>query len=216
MEAISGFKSLRFLLTDSKVPRDTKRLVAGVSQKKLEDPETIGRILDAIQTITDEARRALMDTELPRDALLSALSALINENHAHLVSLGVSHPVLEDIRARTAAEPYRLSTKLTGAGGGGCAVTLIPDDLDESILRELVDSLSDTAFVPYLTSVGGSGLGFLSPHQPDNYAGPVTPPETPGEGEREVRRASLQAAFEEKAIPELAEWAAGRGRWLYV
>ncbi len=30
------FKSLRFLLTNSKVPRDTKRLVAGVGQKKLE------------------------------------------------------------------------------------------------------------------------------------------------------------------------------------
>jgi mevalonate kinase len=35
MEPILGFKSLRFLLTDSKVPRDTKALVAGVGAKKL-------------------------------------------------------------------------------------------------------------------------------------------------------------------------------------
>jgi len=28
------FKSLRFLLTNSKVPRDTKKLVAGVGEKK--------------------------------------------------------------------------------------------------------------------------------------------------------------------------------------
>lgn len=53
--------------------------------------------------------------------------ALINENHAHLVTLGVSHPTLEAIRVKTAAHPYALSTKLTGAGGGGCAVTLVPD-----------------------------------------------------------------------------------------
>lgn len=34
MEPIHGFKSLRFLLTDTKVPRNTKQLVAGVSLKK--------------------------------------------------------------------------------------------------------------------------------------------------------------------------------------
>jgi mevalonate kinase len=36
--------SLQFLLTNSKVPRDTKRLVAGVAQKKLEVSGVIGRI----------------------------------------------------------------------------------------------------------------------------------------------------------------------------
>jgi mevalonate kinase len=142
-----SFKSFRFLLTDSRVPRNTKKLVAGVAAKKFavrflvlhalltrdlimmisQEPEVVELILDSIQSICDEARRALGDPELPRDALLSALAALITENHAHLVSLGVSHPVLEAIRTQAAAEPYRLSTKLTGAGGGGCAVTLIPD-----------------------------------------------------------------------------------------
>ena len=34
MEPIHGFKSLRFLLTDTKVPRNTKQLVAGVALKK--------------------------------------------------------------------------------------------------------------------------------------------------------------------------------------
>ena len=50
----------------------------------------------------------------------------MRENHQHLVTLGVSHPSLETIREKT-ANPHGLSTKLTGAGGGGCAVTLIPD-----------------------------------------------------------------------------------------
>lgn len=36
MDPIQGFKSLKFLLTDSKVPRDTKALVAGVSARKLQ------------------------------------------------------------------------------------------------------------------------------------------------------------------------------------
>lgn len=52
---------------------------------------------------------------------------MIEENHSHLITMGVSHASLEAIKAKTAASPYRMSTKLTGAGGGGCAVTLIPD-----------------------------------------------------------------------------------------
>jgi len=34
LELTSRFKSLKFLLTNSKVPRDTKKLVAGVAEKK--------------------------------------------------------------------------------------------------------------------------------------------------------------------------------------
>jgi mevalonate kinase len=106
-----------------------------------QEPAVVEHILDSIQSISNEARRALGDAELPRDALLSALAALIRENHAHLVTLGVSHPVLEAIRTQAAAEPYHLSTKLTGAGGGGCAVTLIPDGgpLTCSIFRLYAD-----------------------------------------------------------------------------
>jgi hypothetical protein len=35
-EYFPSFKSLKFLLTDSKVSRDTKQLVAGVLQKKIQ------------------------------------------------------------------------------------------------------------------------------------------------------------------------------------
>ncbi|EPQ52753.1 cystathionine beta-l [Gloeophyllum trabeum ATCC 11539] len=215
MEPIHGFKSLRFLLTDSKVPRDTKKLVAGVSEKKAREPEVVNAILDGIQSISDEARRALADPELSREALLSALSALIDENHAHLVSLGVSHASLEAIRAKTAQSIYKLSTKLTGAGGGGCAVTLVPDDMREELLQQLISDLLSDNFQPYLTSVGGSGLGILSPYGQD---APFTPPETPNDANDEayLSREPLRATFQEKSVLELPEWAESRGRWLYV
>ncbi|KXN91676.1 Cystathionine beta-lyase [Leucoagaricus sp. SymC.cos] len=241
MEIIQGFKSLKFLLTNSKVPRDTKKLVADVGEKKANEPELVNGIFDAIQNITDEARRALADPELPRESLLQVLSALINENHGHLVTLGVSHPSLEAIRART-AESYGLSTKLTGAGGGGCAVTLLPDDFKLEDLQNLVANLIRDNFEPYITSVGGSGLGILSPYPEHRNrdaangitsrtrdhiptAGQVTPPETPaperqeqldpnpaGQGETE----SLRATFETSSIDSLSEWANECGRWLYM
>ncbi|EMD34086.1 CsMn27 [Gelatoporia subvermispora B] len=229
MEQIQGFKSLRFLLTNSKVPRDTKRLVAGVAQMKMQcaqDPEVVEKLLDAIQTISDEARRALADPELSRESLLSALSALINENHAHLVALGVSHPALEAIKALAGSDPYNLSTKLTGAGGGGCAVTLVPDDFQETVLDTLVAALRNENFQPYLTAVGGSGLGILSPYdhglpaRNGQVPGPMTPPETPAEelaaADDAQGPASLLTHFENVTLAQLPTWAEERGRWLYV
>ena len=82
------------MLTDSKVPRNTKALVEGVAKKKhkvckniyykydallevlsfLQEPEVVGKILDAIQNISEEAQRALTDSELPRPSLVSGLS----------------------------------------------------------------------------------------------------------------------------------------------
>ncbi|KAF9466537.1 cystathionine beta-lyase [Collybia nuda] len=235
MEAIQGFKSLKFLLTNSKVPRDTKKLVAGVGEKKTNEPELVNGILQAIQSISDEARRALADPELPRDSLLSALSALIHENHAHLITLGVSHPALEAIKATTSADPYHLSTKLTGAGGGGCAVTLVPDNFKAQDLDDLISELIRQDFQPYLTSVGGSGLGILSPYRhhrirrsatrPTAQAlGQVTPPETPiprdGLGvetkDEDETLEPLRTSFETESILELSNWADSLGRWLYV
>jgi cystathionine beta-lyase/mevalonate kinase len=224
MDPIQGFKSLRFLLTDSKVPRDTKKLVAGVAEKKRQDPALVNGLLDSIQSISDEARRCLADPELSREQLLSAIAELIEENHAHLVTMGVSHPSLEAIKAKTKFSPYGLSTKLTGAGGGGCAVTLVPDDFKETALQDLVAALTDDHFDPYLTSVGGSGLGILSPYgqRPLLAPSPVTPPGTPDGRGKPVTLAAgappepLRSPFETTDMGELAGWADGLGRWLFV
>lgn len=158
--------------------------------------------------------------------------------------MGVSHPSLESIRATTAGEPHKLSTKLTGAGGGGCAVTLLPDrksslrrtpraqieaiclDLEQANLDKLISSLEEGGYGTYLTSVGGSGLGVLSPYNNDPESslddGPVSPPETPASGRTSETwdgvelYESRRAVFERKSPAELVEWMESRGRWLYV
>lgn len=87
----------------------------------------INPILKAIQAISDEARRCLLDTEMSRAEQISTLETLIDNNHSHLVTLGVGHAALEVVKRTTMEQPWGLHTKLTGAGGGGCAVTIIPD-----------------------------------------------------------------------------------------
>lgn len=128
METLSGFTSLRFLLTNTKVPRSTKLLVAGVGEKKKRYPRVIDPILDAIQGVSDECKEVLRAHEqrvVDRKALIDRIQDLIELNHWLLGAIGVSHPTLEKVREVTAQ--FGLRTKLTGAGGGGCAMTLIKD-----------------------------------------------------------------------------------------
>ena len=164
LKSLKGFDEIPFLITDTKVPRDTKTLVAGVARRKLEvslfsfcydgtnsgsdvlmpvrftvaqEPDTIIPLLDSIQRIADQAESLLASSSsggaaassstTTRHEQLSDLARLIEQNHSHLVSLGVSHPALETVRNKTRDQPWGLVTKLTGAGGGGCAVTVVPD-----------------------------------------------------------------------------------------
>jgi hypothetical protein len=176
----------------------------------------VNSLLAQIQAISDEARRALADPELGRDKLLDELNALINANHAHLVALGVSHPALEAIRATTAAPPHALATKLTGAGGGGCAVTLLPDAFAPAALDALFAELRAGGFEPHATAVGGSGLGVLAPSAAPRPL--ATPPDSPrGDAPPPAWEAgSLGARFEGVPVEGLAQWAEERGPWLFV
>lgn len=87
-----------------------------------------------------------------------------------------------------------------------------------------MNDLRNDGFEPYLTSVGGSGVGILSPHPTKAVPRPVTPPETPEESEEDEKLIGsdpgsgepLRATFETTLTTDLSHWAEGRGRWLYV
>ncbi|KAI6008440.1 Cys/Met metabolism PLP-dependent enzyme-domain-containing protein [Pisolithus marmoratus] len=212
LEVIDGFKALRFLLTDTRVPRNTRSLVAGVAERLAKDPNRVGQVLEQIREVVGRARHTLGEGGNGT----TALAGLIDENHACLVDLGVSHPSLEDVRDVTRA--YGLATKLTGAGGGGCAVTLVPDDFSESSLSSVIATLQEKGYVPYLTQVGGPGLGILISQ--NTSALPMTPSESAvsdiesnsglSEGE------TLAALFAQKSKTELGSWIDGLGDWAYV
>ena len=88
----------------------------------------------------------------------------------------------------------------------------------------LKSALIKAGFVAYVTSVGGSGVGVLSPYVHETQIPPpVTPPETPtpdgssdGSYDSNDYGEPLRDAFESKTREGLAEWASQRGRWLYV
>jgi hypothetical protein len=96
-------------------------------------------------------------------------------------------------------------------------------EFQETSLEALRDALTKAGFEPYVTSVGGSGLGVLSPYSYDKSAPLVTPPETPtpdgssdGLDDAGEFLQPLRGVFEGKSREELASWAEQRGKWLYV
>ncbi|ORX34655.1 cystathionine beta-lyase [Kockovaella imperatae] len=217
LETLNGFSSVRLLLTDTHVPRDTKSLVAGVAAKRLAEPALVDSTFDSIQSISDEARGLLGgQSHVGRDRLVHRLSAMITENHQHLVTLGVSHPSLEMIVSATSAEPFNLSTKLTGAGGGGCAVTLIPDDFPDTELDSLLSTLRNMGFTPHLTSLGVPGLGILSSSGSSASPSQSTDVLPTDEGNNDGMVVPKRAALREAGRDGLASWARGLGPWSYT
>lgn len=209
--ATAAARGIRFLLTDTKVPRDTKTLVAGVARRKLEEPDTINPLFDSIQRISDRAHSLLASSPASpsaRASQLAELSQLVEQNHAHLVSLGVGHAALEAVRSTTGAQPWALATKLTGAGGGGCAVTVVPDDFSDEALTSLRAALASSGFDTYSTTVGGRGFGIVVPSAEGGAE------VDSAEGGAEQTKVPERRRFEESQGEELARWAEGFEGWV--
>lgn len=132
-------------------------------------------MLDAIDLISTEALEIISDPDFssaPGSDSLTRLGDLIRINHGLLVSLGVSHPKLERIRELIDHTGIGW-TKLTGAGGGGCSITLLKPNVKQSVLNELEVKLGEEGFEKYKTTLGGPGVGVMWPAviRPENQDG---------------------------------------------
>lgn len=211
----NGLGEKRLLLTDTGVGRDTKSLVASVGKQLDLEPERVTGILDEIQAIVDEATKLLSSGGDER-----TLGKLISRNHELLVQLGVSHPSLETIRTTLSplvvdSTEYSLDTKLTGAGGGGCAVTLLPSSSSTlAVQEEAVKTLTKLGMQCYPTTVGGAGVSLLVAAEQELVKGM-----TGRDGETgDVTAASggLRQRFIGLSNEELGEWLEGGPTWKRV
>lgn len=123
---LHNFPELPLLLVNTRQSRSTATEVAKVGNLLKAHPALTGNILDAIGLVTDSAHKLITspDFDATSPAALKHLGELVTINHGLLVSLGVSHPKLE--RIREIIDHTGIGwTKLTGAGGGGCAITIL-------------------------------------------------------------------------------------------
>ena len=191
---IDSFPELRLLLTNTQVPRSTSVLVGNVRKLRERHPAVVNTCFAGMQAITDDCLAAIKEWDSAsgsgngdsddslgnagngssaeaadvagRDEVLAArLASLISINQGLLCAIGVSHPSLDMVCNRV-AEMTGLNTKLTGAGGGGCAFTLLGSG-DHAILGTDTDGKLDAVrkqleskagCVTFLSGAGGLGV----------------------------------------------------------
>ncbi|KAK5461017.1 Mevalonate kinase [Exophiala xenobiotica] len=161
---LKDFPELPLLLVNTKQPRSTLTEVAKVGAMKKKYPAVTEAALDSIDEVTMSAHSLITsdDFDPTSEQNIEHLGDLFRINHGLLVSLGVSHPKLEYIRELVDYADIGW-TKLTGAGGGGCAITLLKRGVDIESLLNLKRKFEEAGFEEYKTTLGGSGVGVLYP-----------------------------------------------------
>ena len=173
---LNAFPELPLLLVNTCQMRSTAAEVAKVAAMKQSHPDLIDTVLNAIGSVTTEAHKLIAENNFHSSdpKALGRLGELITINHGLLVSLGVSHPKLEQIRALIDHVGVGW-TKLTGAGGGGCAITVLnsdnfalangdkPSDKLRDNVKSLIARLKEEGFESYETTLAGDGVGVLWP-----------------------------------------------------
>lgn len=164
VKLLRNFPELPLLLVNTCQPRSTATEVAKVAALKKSLPVVSDLILEAINKVTESAHSLITSPSFDSTDLSTtqALGSLIDVNHGLLVSLGVSHPRLERIRELVDIVGIGW-TKLTGAGGGGSAITLLKPNTSEEALGELDEKLELENFERFPTTLGGDGVGVLWP-----------------------------------------------------
>ena len=204
VKRLPDFPELPLLVVNTKQARSTKVEVAKVGKLKETHPTIANSILCAIDAVTESAHNLISSDDFDPDdpASLQHLGELAAVNHGLLCSLGVSHPKLERVRAIIDHADLGW-TKLTGAGGGGCAITIIKPDTTAATRAKVQQQLADEGFETFSTTLAGDGVGVLYPAVLDNGSGEV--------GGEEIDQEKFLKAPEESGIEKLVGVGAGNG-----
>lgn len=169
VRVLRDFPELPLLLVDTCQPKSTAAEVAKVGRLLEKHSLVANHILNSIDAVTRSVHECISrsDFNAANQQDVAHLGELISINHSLLASLGVSHPRLE--RLRYLVDQAGVGwTKLTGAGGGGCAITLLKPRSEageggRSALNKLEKQLDAEHFQRYETALGGDGVGVLYP-----------------------------------------------------
>lgn len=158
------FPELPLLLVDTRTPKSTAAEVAKVAKLRSTHQELVGSIMDAVDKVTRSAESLIeeeyFDSEEPES--LRRVGELMSINHGLLSALGVSHPRLERVRELVDHAGYGWS-KLTGAGGGGCSISLMKPGISQEKRLKLARQLEEEGYRTFSTTLGGDGVGVLWP-----------------------------------------------------
>jgi mevalonate kinase len=126
------------------ITSDTKSVVDDVRKKREEDPEGFEKIFSRAKEITEEAKKALIDSDAGR------IGKLMDENQELLRKITVSCDELENL-IKVAKDSGALGAKLTGTGRGGLMVSLTPG---KELQKRVADAMKEQGFMVFTNSIG--------------------------------------------------------------
>ncbi|XP_061348483.1 mevalonate kinase isoform X1 [Gastrolobium bilobum] len=152
--------SIKMLITNTKVGRNTKALVSGVSERMLRHRDAMAFVFSAVDSISQELTTILKsptpDDDLSVTEKEEKIEELMEMNQGLLQCMGVSHAAIETVLRTTLK--YKLASKLTGAGGGGCVLTLLPTLLSGTVVDKVIAELESCGFQCFIAGIGGKGV----------------------------------------------------------
>lgn len=122
---------LRLLVADTGVASPTKLAVGDVRRQWEQEPEKFNALFAGCGRITDSARSAIEQGDLPR------LGQLMAENHALLQQMTVSSAELDRLVA-AAHQAGALGAKLSGGGRGGNMIALVTPQTEATVHSALL------------------------------------------------------------------------------
>jgi mevalonate kinase len=131
----NGFKNipsendLNFIISNSAEVHDTQDVVRQVMNFKERNEEVFRKLCEQEIEIVDNATVALKENDLNK------LGSLMLKNHYLLKQMGVSTEKLDLLVSKAKMTSY--GAKITGAGGGGCIISLV----DNSNIKVTLDNL---------------------------------------------------------------------------
>ena len=127
IEQLSIREPVEIVIGNTGIVANTKAMVAGVAERKQQNPEKYDLIFRQAEKLAHEGRRAL-------DAFdLKQVGELMDKNHGLLQQIEVSCKEL-DYLVGLARRKGAFGSKMTGGGGGGCMLALTPGkDLQEMV-----------------------------------------------------------------------------------
>ncbi len=131
IERIEIERPVEIVMGNTGVVANTKEVVAGVAERKQENPEKYDKVFAEAGELVKRGRDALKEMNLKR------VGSLMDENHELLQSIEMSGQEL-DFMVNLARDSGALGAKLTGGGVGGCMVALTPGrDLQDAVAQAM-------------------------------------------------------------------------------
>lgn len=128
---------------------NTQAAVAGVKERKEQNPEKYKEIFDRAENIAYLAKNALLNEDF------QGLGKLMNENHKLLQQIEVSSREL-DFLVKLARDRGAFGAKLTGGGLGGSIIALTPG---RELQEEVANAIEKEGFQTLKTVIGASFRG---------------------------------------------------------